>query len=140
MNTLQNRLIYTGSFSMALAVSIGAFGAHALKAHLSEADAVIFGTASFYHFIHSLGMLLLAAYTRKLSSKKVKWAGILLTAGILLFSGSLYVLATSSYLLGGRLNELGMITPLGGIAFIAGWLLLGIAAVSAKNRHQHSST
>ena len=106
------------AFLLALAVALGAFGAHALKAQLDASSLGIWEKAVFYHFIHALGMLIVAsmAKLREPAADLVCW---LLLGGILLFSGSLYLLA----LTGTRI--LGAVTPFGGVAFIAAWLILG---------------
>jgi uncharacterized membrane protein YgdD (TMEM256/DUF423 family) len=117
-----------GAVLMALAVSMGAFGAHALKERLDEYSLSVYEKAVFYHFIHALGILLVAllARTGAISDSAEARAGWLFAIGILLFSGSLYALAIS----GTRI--LGAITPFGGVAFIAGWLVLAYAAFRAQ--------
>lgn len=99
---------------LAVAVALGAFGAHGLKDRLDAYAMGIWETAVFYHFIHALAILIAAGWQREDTSAAC-W---LFTAGILLFSGSLYALALT------RILTLGAITPLGGVCFIAGWLLL----------------
>ncbi len=113
-----------GAIFMALAVSMGAFGAHALKERLDEYSLSVYEKAVFYHFIHALGILLLAllARTGAIGDAAESRAGWLFAVGILLFSGSLYALAIS----GTRM--LGAITPFGGVAFILGWLFLAYDA------------
>lgn len=111
-------ILMTASILLALAVALGAFGAHGLKSQLSTDMLQTFKTGVEYHFYHALGLLLIGILAVSYPSELVKWAAILLTAGIILFSGSLYVLAISG------IKWLGAITPLGGISFIAGWLLL----------------
>jgi uncharacterized membrane protein YgdD (TMEM256/DUF423 family) len=116
-----------GAVLMALAVGMGAFGAHGLRNRLDAYSMSVYEKAAFYHFIHALGILLvsLLARTNAISitgQARVAW---LLLIGIIIFSGSLYALAFS----GARI--LGAITPIGGIAFIAGWLLLAYEAVRA---------
>lgn len=105
---------------LALAVGLGAFGAHGLKNRLSEYSLGIWEKAVFYHFIHALGMLVVPLFARA-NVLKPHESGIvcwLLLAGIALFSGSLYVLALSG------IGTLGAITPFGGLSFMAAWLLL----------------
>ncbi len=101
---------------LALAVALGAFGAHGLKTRLDAYAMGIWEKAVFYHFIHALGMLIAAGLDRA-GTTTVCW---LLLAGIVLFSGSLYALALSG------VSMLGAVTPLGGLAFIAAWILLAI--------------
>lgn len=106
-----------------LSVAIGAFGAHMLEDRISAHYLDIYETGVQYHMAHALGILLIAALGDKLHSRKlVSWAARLLLIGIVLFSGSLYVLAISG------IDWLGAITPFGGVAFIAGWVCLALAA------------
>lgn len=110
----------TGAVLLALAVIIGAFGAHGLQSRLDDYSRGVYEKAVFYHFLHAMGILVVAVLTRtgtfpEQATDVVCW---LLLAGIVLFSGSLYALA----LTGNR--ALGMITPFGGVAFIVGWLWL----------------
>ena len=100
----------------ALGVVLGAFGAHALRDHLSEADRAIWETAARYHLLHALAALVAA--DRSSRAPRAASAGWAFVVGTLLFSGSLYGLA-----LGGP-RLLGAVTPLGGASFILGWLLL----------------
>jgi uncharacterized membrane protein YgdD (TMEM256/DUF423 family) len=117
-----------GAFLMALAVGMGAFGAHGLRNRLDAYSLSVYEKAAFYHFIHALGILLTAVLARVnaisiTGQARVSW---LLLVGIIVFSGSLYALALSG------VKVLGAITPLGGIAFIAGWLLLAYEAVGPR--------
>lgn len=111
-------IIMSAAGLLALAVAAGAFGAHALKTHLSSEMLQTWKTAVDYHFYHALGLLLIGVLTIVAPSLQVKWPAILLFAGILLFSGSLYAMALSG------IKVLGAITPIGGLSFIAGWILL----------------
>ena len=120
------KIILAGaSFLMALAVSAGAFGAHALKSRLSAEMLATWKTAVDYHFYHALGLLFIGILALILPSVNFKWPAILIFLGIFLFSGSLYALALSG------IKGLGAITPVGGLSFIAGWLIL--AFVLLKN-------
>ncbi|HEY7096653.1 MAG TPA: DUF423 domain-containing protein [Terriglobales bacterium] len=112
---------------MALAVTFGAFGAHVLKNRLDAYSMNVYEKAVFYHFVHALGILLVAllARTSAISVAAQVRVGWLLLIGIVLFSGSLYALAISGF------RILGAITPIGGIAFIAGWLFLVYDALRA---------
>ncbi len=114
-------IIMTASVFLALAVALGAFGAHGLKSHLSIEMLTTWKTGVEYHFYHALGLLLIGVLAYAVPDLQLKWPAILLGVGILLFSGSLYVLAVSG------IKWLGAITPLGGLSFIAGWLVLFIA-------------
>ncbi|TNE79331.1 MAG: DUF423 domain-containing protein [Bacteroidetes bacterium] len=113
---------------LALAVGLGAFGAHGLKPHLAPEDMEVFKTANFYHFIHGIALLLLAALAKSMHRKHVKVTSILFLVGIALFSGSLYLLSISETLFGERITWLGMITPLGGVGFILGWLFFAFSS------------
>ncbi len=109
------------AFLLALGVALGAFGAHGLRARLESSGMTsVYEKAVFYHFIHAIGILLVAllAKTSAITPAGMDRVGWLLLAGIILFSGSLYLLAFTG------VRILGAITPLGGIAFIAGWVLL----------------
>ena len=109
-----------GAFVLALAVIVGAFGAHALEGRLDAYAKGIYQTGVSYHFYHALGMLIVSFLPRlgALPASRAAWVCALLLTGIVLFSGSLYALAIT----GVRL--LGAVTPLGGLSFIAAWLLL----------------
>jgi uncharacterized membrane protein YgdD (TMEM256/DUF423 family) len=104
------------SLLLALAVAFGAFGAHALKTRLDAYSLGIWEKAVFYHFSHALGLLLVSTLGRA-GMGTVCW---LLVAGIVFFSGSLYLLALTG------VSTLGAVTPIGGVAFIAAWILLAI--------------
>src|SRR5688572_7894033 len=131
MSALQNRLILIAGILLALAVVFGAFGAHLLEGRISDGDMANYRTANFYHFIHSLGILILASFTKKLHSLPLVWSSFSMFLGILLFCGSLYTMALSEMIFGERITVLGMFTPAGGLAFIAGWL---IPAISVRNK------
>jgi uncharacterized membrane protein YgdD (TMEM256/DUF423 family) len=121
MKNLTRVFVILGSLNAALAVILGAFGAHLLKSQLSENLMATFQTANQYHFFHALGLFAVAFIASHTNSKLVKWSGFLMFAGIILFSGSLYILSITG------ITWLGAITPIGGIAFIAAWILLAMA-------------
>ena len=107
-----------------LAVGIGAFGAHVLEAHIGEDRMGTYQTGVQYHAIHGLAIIVAALLVDRLPGQRlVRWAGWAFLLGIVLFSGSLYVLTLSG------MSALGAITPLGGFAFLAGWGMLAIAAL-----------
>ena len=115
-----------GSVGMLLAVALGAFGAHALKKTLAPELMAVYETAVNYHFYHALGLLAVGLLALHLpESGTLRSAGFLMVVGLLLFSGSLYALSLSG------LRWLGAITPAGGVAFLAAWLLLAVAVVRA---------
>jgi uncharacterized membrane protein YgdD (TMEM256/DUF423 family) len=109
-----------GAVMLALAVASGAFGAHGLKGRLDSYGMGIWEKAVFYHFVHALGLLVapLMAKMGLLTAGGAARVSVLLIAGIVLFSGSLYALALSG------VRVLGAVTPIGGLSFIAAWLLL----------------
>ena len=123
---MSKAIILTASVFLTLAVAIGAFGAHGLKSHLSTEMLQTYKTGVEYHFYHALGLLLVGVLAVSMPSVYLKWSAILLSVGIVLFSGSLYVLAISG------IKWLGAITPLGGLSFIAGWILLFVAVWKEK--------
>ncbi len=105
---------------LALAVGLGAFGAHGLRNRLDAYSMGVYEKAVLYHFIHALGLLIVSVLTKAgvLGRPDVSWICGLLFAGIVLFSGSLYLLAVTG------VRVLGIITPFGGLAFIAAWVVL----------------
>ena len=117
-------LLRTGAVLALLGVLLGAFGAHALRAQLGADMLAVYQTGVQYHLIHALGIVVIAI----LAATQPKWrrlhlAGWLMAAGVVLFSGSLYLLAITG------VRTFGAITPLGGLCFIAAWGLLAIAPV-----------
>jgi len=122
LNRMKNRnILLAGAVFMVLAVLLGAFGAHALKARLSPEMLQIYKTAVDYQFYHALGLLLIGLIGFHINSKWISRAGIFLISGIILFSGSLYVLSLSG------IRVFGAITPIGGLSFVAGWVCLAMA-------------
>lgn len=111
-------LIQLGSFLMFCAVLLGAFGAHALKGKLDSHYLEVFKTGVLYHFIHALSLFIVAWLKTQSNDPKISYAGFFFIAGIVLFSGSLYILSIT------KIKWIGAITPLGGLCFLTGWLLL----------------
>ncbi len=110
------------AISGAIAVSLGAFGAHALKEKLAESGLTgTFETAVSYHFYHTLALLGIGLIAMKFPSFMINLSGYSMITGLVIFSGSLYVLCLSG------IRWLGAITPLGGLALIVGWICLFIA-------------
>lgn len=118
----------TGAWALALGVMIGAFGAHGLQGKLDAYSMDIYQRAVLYHFVHALGILIVAALAAAgaLTRRAADWVCGLLLAGVVLFSGSLYALAIS----GNRM--LGAITPFGGVSFIAAWIVLAVSAMRRR--------
>ena len=107
---------------------LGAFAAHGLKKILTAEDLQIFETAVRYQFYHVFALLAIGIKYKEFPAKLMVWAGRLFIAGIIIFSGSLYLLCYVKYNQL-PLNWVGAITPFGGVAFIAGWIMLLLAAV-----------
>lgn len=103
-------------------VALGAFAAHGLKARLSPEYLAVFQTGTHYQLIHSLALLAVGLLLLHAPQRLLLASGTLFALGIALFSGSLYLLTLTG------IRGLGMITPIGGLAFLAGWLCLGLAA------------
>ena len=103
-------------------VGLGAFAAHGLKGQLSAEYLAVFQTGVHYQMLHALALLALAALWQRLGGRLLTAAGVCFCVGILLFSGSLYALTLSG------ISALGMVTPVGGLTFLAGWFCLGLAA------------
>ena len=116
--------VIVSAIALAAAVALGAFGAHAMKARLAPESFAAYQTAVQYHFWHALGLLAVGILmTQWATAQGLAWAAWLLIAGLIFFSGSLYLLA----LTGAR--WLGVVTPIGGAAFIAAWVVLAWVAL-----------
>ncbi len=120
---MDRTFLLVGALAGATGVALGAFGAHGLRSRLSPDMLAVFETGVRYHMYHALAILATAAFMPRIEGRLLTAAGWLFTAGIVLFSGSLYALALSGVTL------LGAITPLGGLAFLAAWTCLAIAAI-----------
>lgn len=113
-----------GAINAMLAVALGAFGAHGLEGKISEKYLEVWKTGVQYQMFHAIGLFVIAFLLSKFPQSSLLTAsGWIMLAGIVLFSGSLYVLSTSG------IKVLGAITPLGGVAFIVAWILIVVAAV-----------
>jgi len=115
--------VLLGSLSAFLGVAFGAFGAHGLKSRVTPEMLTVWQTGVLYHLVHALGLVLIGMLCQLMpDASLVRSAGWALLGGTVLFSGSLYVMVLSD------IRALGIITPLGGVAFLVGWLLLAVAA------------
>jgi len=122
-----DRLFFVlGSVLAGLAVAAGAFAAHGLKGRLAPEMLAAFETGARYQMYHALALLAVAWAVHHWQHPAAPVAGWLFVAGVVLFSGSLYLMA------GTGLRDLGAVTPLGGLAFIAGWALLAWAAATSR--------
>ncbi len=127
MSPMAKLWLTLGSVGMLLAVAMGAFGAHALKKTLTPDLMAIYETAVHYHVYHALGLIAIGLLALHLpATALLRWAGVLMAAGLVLFSGSLYALSLSG------IRWLGAITPIGGTAFLAAWSLLAAAVMRAE--------
>lgn len=120
---VQKKFLIIGSLMAMSSVAIGAFAAHGLKPQLTNYQIDIFKTGVDYQFYHALGILIIAILADKIPVRAINIIGWCFTLGIILFSGSLYLLACQE-ILTANLKFLGPITPLGGTFFIIGWSLL----------------
>lgn len=118
---LRGFLLLTAFFGFT-GVGLGAFAAHGLKNRLSAEYLAIFQTGVTYQLIHTLALFGVALLSLHLPGRLVVWAGVLFCLGIVLFSGSLYLLTLTG------VGKLGIVTPFGGLAFLAGWACLGLLA------------
>jgi uncharacterized membrane protein YgdD (TMEM256/DUF423 family) len=127
LSTTARLFLGLGSVSALLAVALGAFGAHALHGRTPAELLPLYQVGVQYHLVHALGVLVVGLVAVQLpASGLVKWAGWLMLAGTLLFSGSLYLLAMSG------MRILGIVTPFGGVAFLGAWGVLAIAVFKAR--------
>jgi len=119
-----NRFAAVAAFLGALAVILGAFGAHAIGDKVSAKDLETWKTGAHYHLVHAVALLTLSLWDRKGSYRVVAWLWV---AGIVIFGGSLYALVLS------QVKVLGAITPLGGLCLILGWLVLGVKLLKTES-------
>lgn len=116
---LSQRFLVIGTVFAGSAVAAGAFGAHALKGILDAPSLQVFDTATRYQMYHALGLCIVSWAIDRYPEQRLEQTGWLFTLGILLFSGSLYVVSLAG------ISWMGAVTPIGGLAFLAGWLLFG---------------
>jgi len=127
---MNSKYLTIGAISTALAIALGAFGAHGLEDKLSEHYLTVFETGVRYHMYSSLGLMLIGLLCQVIGCSKALANGFrLVFIGMIIFSGSLYILSTTGF------SKLGMITPIGGVAMIAGWICIAVAAAN-KNKKQ----
>jgi uncharacterized membrane protein YgdD (TMEM256/DUF423 family) len=120
--------IILGSLNALIGVGLGAFGAHGLKSKVAPDMLTVWETAVQYHLVHALGLIMIGILCQLMpEASLVRTSGWLLLAGIVMFSGSLYALVLTGT------KPLGIITPIGGVAFLVGWLLLALSAWRAAS-------
>ena len=120
------RLLGAAAIIGATGVALGAFGAHALAGRLEPPDLAIYETAARYQLYHALALVGVAAWLDRRPSARLVWAARAILAGVVIFSGSLYLLVLTGQ------RWLGAITPLGGVALIGGWLLIAAAGFGTR--------
>jgi uncharacterized membrane protein YgdD (TMEM256/DUF423 family) len=125
MNT--RLFIIIAAINMIIAIGAGAFGAHGLKKILSADMLAVWHTAVTYQIAHALGLFIVVILSYKLATPLLSWSAYLMLGGIVLFSGSLYILSLTG------IRPLGAITPIGGVLFLLSWCLVVVAAVKADN-------
>ena len=119
---MDKTMMFVGALMGGVGVAIGAFGAHGLRSRLTPEMLAVFETGVRYHMYHALAILATAALMSRTDGRAVVVAGWSFFAGIVIFSGSLYALALTGVM------TLGAITPIGGVAFLIGWIALAVAA------------
>lgn len=120
MNIITKKFAFYGAILMAVAIGLGAFGAHGLKSIVSKEMLVVFHTGVEYQFYHALGLFCVAFVAHFSQSKNIKFAGYCMIFGTFIFSGSLYLITLTN------IKIIGAITPIGGLAFIIAWILLAL--------------
>ncbi len=118
--------VLLGALNAFVAIACGAFGAHALAERLTPRLLDVWRTGAQYHLAHALALVLVASLFDRLDNRLASATGWLFALGIVVFSGSLYLLAVTDW------RWLGAITPLGGLCFLSGWALLALAAVRSN--------
>ena len=131
MNADARKLLCAGTVLMALSTVFGAFGVHSLKSVLSADHFETFRTGVYYQFFHSLGVLAVGLIADHRPGKLIRLSGWLLCTGIVLFSGSLYILVA------GAPTWVGFITPLGGMCLIVGWIMAATSLVRDRADTTH---
>ena len=126
---MQKLFLIIGAILAGLAVALGAFGAHGLKKIADAETVAIYQTGVQYQMYHALALLLVGAMIDRLSQGTAGYAGFLFMGGIVLFSGSLYFISSLKAMNKVVPTAIGIMTPIGGMLFIAGWLLLLIAII-----------
>lgn len=133
LGNMDRRFLFLGALFAGLAVAAGAFGAHALRAHLAPDMLAVFETGARYQMYHALGLIGVALVRSTLPGRLTATAGWCFVLGVLLFSGSLYLLSLTGVMWWGA------VTPLGGGAFLAGWGCLVLAAWRSGDRPPSAS-
>ena len=126
---MHKKFLFIASLLGALAVALGAFGAHGLKKIVQTSDLSTFQTGVQYQMYHVFALLAAAILYEKFRNKWIRWSGVCFIIGILLFSGSLYILTVLKANAAVGTDSIGLITPFGGLFFILGWIFLLVGIV-----------
>lgn len=128
---MNKTFLITAAIIGAASVMLGAFGAHGLKSRMNAEAFDIFETAVKYQFYHVFALLAAGILTQYFPGNFITWSGRSFIAGIILFSGSLYLLSYFKTAGNQHMNWLGAVTPFGGLCFIAGWILMAVAVTKS---------
>jgi uncharacterized membrane protein YgdD (TMEM256/DUF423 family) len=126
-------LIRFGAILSALSVMFSAFSAHFLQPIMTAKDFYSFQTAINMEFFHSIALILLGILGKRYPTPYINWSGILFILGIVLFSGSIYLLTLASSIFDSKITMLGLVTPIGGLSLFAGWVMLLLSVPDNKN-------
>ncbi len=129
---MNRTFVSLGSALAFLAVALGAFGAHGMKGRISSASLGVWQTAAHYHLIHAVALILVGIMASHETGRAVRFAGWLMAAGVVIFSGSLYALAALD--MPPQWKILGAITPFGGLCFLTAWLTLAVTFCRPRRR------
>jgi len=135
---MQRTFFRTAALLAMVSVMLGAFGAHALKEHLSEQSLASFQTATTYMTTHAVALFIVGMMYRHYKKKTMVWSGNFFVMGIIMFSGSIYLRIALSYLGYDKLAIVNSITPFGGLMFILGWLMLFVA-IPPRERNEKAA-
>ncbi|MBM3443501.1 MAG: DUF423 domain-containing protein [Bacteroidetes bacterium] len=136
---MHKRFLRIGSLLMAFSVLLGAFGAHSLKTLLDESSMQAYHTAVLYHMVHAVGMIIASLIYKRYQTPSTRWALYFFLAGLICFSGSLYAIAIGKVIGFSFPTFFNLITPLGGVLFIIGWIALFFGVPSEKEGEQPES-
>jgi len=126
-------LIRIGAILGALSVMFSAFSAHFLQPIMSSKDFYSFQTAINMEFFHSIGLMILGILGKRYPTPYINWSGIMFILGIVLFSGSIYLLTLAGSIFDTKISMVGLITPVGGLLLFAGWVMLLLGIPESKN-------
>ena len=126
-------LIRIGAILGALSVMFSAFSAHFLQPIMSSKDFYSFQTAINMEFFHSIGLMILGILGKRYPTPYINWSGIMFIVGIVLFSGSIFLLTLAGSIFDTKISMLGLVTPVGGLALFAGWVMLLLGIPESKN-------